>query len=124
MKIEMLNNPTLDYVDSGIGMCWDKGAYGSDTEKGKERIIRICKKYKHKSMMRFATYIFRVIGSSNEIYDVFKGYKYAVVKGNKDNYIVKISAQGLDEITLPDFIKQDIIPENHKFLFVKEGDKI
>jgi thymidylate synthase (FAD) len=60
MKVELLNKPTLEYVDTGVGMCWGKGGYGADTEKGKERIERVCNKFRHASMLRFATYIFKV----------------------------------------------------------------
>lgn len=60
MKVTLLNNPTLEFVDTGVGMCWGKGGYGADTEKGKERIERVCNKFRHASMLRFVTYIFKV----------------------------------------------------------------
>jgi len=60
MKVVLLNQPTLSFVDNGVGMCWDKGPYGCDTDKGKERIDRVCNKFKHSSMLRFVQYIFEV----------------------------------------------------------------
>ena len=59
MKIELINNPTLKFVDSGIGRCYNKGSY-SDIEKRDKRISNVCNKYKHKSMLRFVNYIFYV----------------------------------------------------------------
>ncbi len=60
MKVELLNNPTLEYVDNAIGQCWDKGPFGCETDKGIERIDRICNKFKHASMLRFVTYIVEI----------------------------------------------------------------
>lgn len=60
MKVKLINNPTLDFVDTGIGMCWGKGGYGAETEKGKSRIDRVCNKFHHASMLRFVQYIFEV----------------------------------------------------------------
>ncbi len=60
MKVELINQPTLEFVDSAVGQCWGKGKYGADTAKGKERIDKVCNKFKHASMLRFATYIFKV----------------------------------------------------------------
>jgi len=29
MEVKLINKPTLEFIDSGIGMCWDKGSYSS-----------------------------------------------------------------------------------------------
>ena len=58
MKVKLVNKPTLEFVDSAIGKCWGKGSYGADTQKGVERIDRVCNKRKHGSMLRFVHYIF------------------------------------------------------------------
>ena len=53
MKVTLLNKPTLEFIDSGIGFCWNKGAYGADTEKGIARIDRVCNKMHHSSGCSF-----------------------------------------------------------------------
>ena len=70
MKVKLINKPTLDFVDSGVGMCWGKGAYGADTTKGFERIVRVCNKNKHNSMLRFANYIFVVELSTSALLEL------------------------------------------------------
>ena len=34
MEVKLINKPTLEFIDSGIGMCLGKGCYGTDNEKG------------------------------------------------------------------------------------------
>jgi thymidylate synthase ThyX len=58
MKVKLINDPTTNFIDKAIGQCWGKGAYGHETEKGRERIDRICNKMKHSSMLRFTHFIF------------------------------------------------------------------
>ena len=81
MKVTLLNNPTLNFVDSGVGMCWDKGSYGADTDKGKERIDRVCNKFQHSSMLRFVQYIFECELSTSALLEFTRhqvGVDYAV----------------------------------------------
>jgi len=81
MKVTLLNEPTLEFVDLGIGMCWGKGGYGSDTDKGKERIERVCNKNQHSSMLRFVQYIFEVELSTSALLEWTRhqvGVDYAV----------------------------------------------
>ena len=81
MKVTLLNNPTLEFVDSGIGMCWDKGKYNPNTEKGKGRIDRVCNKNQHSSMLRFVQYIFEVELSTSALLEWTRhqvGVDYAV----------------------------------------------
>ena len=94
MKVELINKPTLDYIDTGIGMCWNKGGYGADTDKGRERINRVCNKNQHSSMLRFAQYIFRVELSTSALLEFTRhqvGVDYAVkstrycTKSDSDN---------------------------------------
>lgn len=80
MKVTLLNKPTLEFVDSGIGECYDKGAYGLN-EKGLDRIDRICNQLQHSSMLRFADYIFRVELSTSALLEWTRhqvGVEYAV----------------------------------------------
>lgn len=80
MKVRLLNKPTLEFVDSGIGECYDKGAYGLN-DKGLERIDRICNQLQHSSMLRFADYIFQVELSTSALLEWTRhqvGVEYAV----------------------------------------------
>ena len=81
MQVTLLNQPTLDFVDTGIGKCWGKGGYGADTEKGKARIDRVCNKFHHSSMLRFVQYIFDVKLSTSALLEWTRhqvGVDYAV----------------------------------------------
>lgn len=100
MKVKLLNNPTLDFIDSGIGKCYKKGAYGVDSEKGINRIDRVCNKMQHDSMLRFATYIFDVDLSTSALLEWTRhsaGVDYAVestryvTKQNPDSIKVELS---------------------------------
>lgn len=104
MRVELINHPTLHYVDTGIGMCWDKGAYGSYTEKGKERIERVCNKNQHSSMLRFVHYIFEVELSTSALLEWTRhqvGVDYAVkstrycTKQNTDDIKIEMSRNDL-----------------------------
>jgi len=81
MQVELLNSPTLAFVDTGIGMCWGKGGYGADSTKGLERIDRVCNKLQHSSMLRFVQYIFEVKLSTSALLEWTRhqvGVDYAV----------------------------------------------
>lgn len=81
MKAILLNKPTLSFIDSAIGECYDKGAYGIDNEKGINRIDRICNQMQHDSMLRFADYIFQVELSTSALLEWTRhqvGVDYAV----------------------------------------------
>ncbi len=99
MKVKLLNKPSLEFVDSGIGMCWDKGSYGLD-EKGIERIDRVCNKNQHSSMLRFVNYVFEVELSTSALLEWTRhqvGVDYAVkstrycTKQNPDDIKVELS---------------------------------
>ena len=70
MKVKLLNKPTSKFIDSGVGMCWDKGAYGHTTEKGMERMDRVCNKNQHSSMLRFMSFIFEVELSTSALLEL------------------------------------------------------
>lgn len=82
MKVTLLNTPTLAFVDTGIGMCWDKGGYlDTDETKGHERIDRVCNKFHHSSMLRFVQYIYEVELSTSALLEWTRhqvGVDYAV----------------------------------------------
>jgi thymidylate synthase (FAD) len=70
MKVELINTPTLEFIDSGIGKCYNKGSYYPDIAKGNGRIDRICNKMKHASMLRFVHYIFDVECSTSVLLEM------------------------------------------------------
>ena len=107
--VKLLNKPTLEFVDSGVGMCWDKGSYGANTDKGKERIDRVCNKFHHSSMLRFTTYIFEVELSTSALLEWTRhqvGVDYAVkstrycTKQNPDDIRVELSRNNLVNLLL------------------------
>lgn len=95
MEVKLINKPTLEFIDSGIGMCWDKGSYGTDNEKGLARIDRVCNKMKHSSMLRFADYIFHVELSTSALIEWTRhqvGVDYAVTS---TRYVTKQNVEGI-----------------------------
>jgi len=60
MKATLINIPSLEFVDNGIGKCYNKGKYYPNEDRGNKRIDRICNKMKHSSMLRFVHYVFNV----------------------------------------------------------------
>lgn len=99
MQVKLMNNPTIEFIDSAVGQCWDKGPYGTG-EEGIKRIDRVCNKMHHSSMLRFATYIFEVELSTSALLEWTRhqvGVDYAVkstrycTKQNPDNIAVELS---------------------------------
>ena len=116
MKVKLINNPTLDFVDSAVGACWGKGGYGADTDKGKERIERVCNKFRHASMLRFASYIFQVELSTSALLEwtrhqhadyAVKSTRYCT-KQNPDAIAVELSRNVLVNTMLTRHIEEII----------------
>lgn len=100
MEVKLINVPTLEFVDSAIGQCWGKGAYGVDNTKGLERIDRVCNKFQHSSMLRFVNYVFECKASTSVLIELSRhtqGVNLAVkstrycTKGSVDNIEVDYS---------------------------------
>ena len=100
MKVKLINIPTSEFIDSGVGMCWNKGKYGSTTEKGIERIDRVCNKFQHSSMLRFMQFIYEIELSTSALLEFTRhqvGVDYAVMstryctKQNIDNIEYELS---------------------------------
>ncbi len=116
MKVQLINNPTLEFVDSAVGACWGKGGYGADTDKGKERIERVCNKFRHASMLRFASYIFQVELSTSALLEwtrhqhadyAVKSTRYCT-KQNPDAITVELSKNDLVNTMLTRHIEEII----------------
>ena len=63
MKVKLINEPTLEYADWGIGMCYDKGCY-TDPGKREKRINNVANVYKHSSVLELIDYVFEVEAST------------------------------------------------------------
>jgi len=99
MRVTLLNDPTLEYIDNAIGFCWNKGPYGTG-EEGVARIDRVCNKFKHASMLRFTSYIFELEMSTSALLEFSRhqvGINLAVMstryctKQNPDLITVELS---------------------------------
>lgn len=123
MQITLINKPTLQFVDTGIGMCWGKGGYGADTKKGQERIDRVCNKFHHSSMLRFVQYVFEVELSTSALLEWTRhqvGVDYAVkstrycTKQDGDNILIEYSRNDLVNGLLDNHIQdiKTLIKEN------------
>lgn len=125
MKVELLNNPTLQFVDTGIGMCWGKGGYGEDTDKGKERIDRVCNKLRHSSMLRFATYIFRVELSTSALLE-WTRHQHADYAVKSSRYCTKQDPDAITvELSNSDKVNELLIRHTNEIInFIKENKSI
>jgi thymidylate synthase (FAD) len=126
MYCKLINKPTLEFIDSGVGMCYDKGSYGTDNQKGLDRIDRVCNKLQHDSMLRFATYIFEVDLSTSSLLEHTRhstGVDYAVrstryvTKQNPDNIKIQLSNNEIVNQMLNRHIEEikELIKDNPSF---------
>lgn len=69
MKVQLINQPTLDYTDWAIGECYDKGCY-SDPEAKAKRINKIANVYKHSSVLEFTEYVFEITASTKVLLEM------------------------------------------------------
>jgi thymidylate synthase (FAD) len=69
MKVELINSPTVEYVDNAIGQCYDKGCY-VDPEKIHKRINNVANVNKHSSVLEFAEVIFEVTASTKVLLEM------------------------------------------------------
>jgi len=63
MKVELINEPTLEFTDKAIGECYDKGCY-TDVDKRDNRIKKVALKAKHSSVLEFTEFIFEITAST------------------------------------------------------------
>ena len=89
MKVTLLNQPNLDLVDIGVGMCWGKGPYGTDTAKGIERIDRVCNQYKHGSILEHTTYTFQIEGVSRALLQELARHRMQALSVESTRYTTK-----------------------------------
>ena len=69
MKVELIHTNGLEFIDSGIGLCYDKGIY-CDVEKRDNRIKKVALKFKHSSVLEFTNFIFDVTASTKVLLEM------------------------------------------------------
>lgn len=68
MLVKLLNTPDLSYVDTSIGMCYDKGCYTGD--RMHNRIQRVANVSKHSSVLEFTDAIFEITASTKVLLEM------------------------------------------------------
>ena len=125
MKVELLNDPTLEFVDTGIGQCWDLGPYGSDTEKGIARMDRVCNKFKHASMLRFCHLIFQVEISTSVLLEASRhqvGVDWSV---KSTRYCIKRGSEGINvELSRNDEVNEMLVRHVKEIIELIDTSKI
>jgi len=104
MQVELLHTNGLDYSDSAIGLCYDKGCY-LEPDKRDKRIKKVALKHKHSSTIEFTNFIFEIHASTKVLLEMTrhrianyacKSSRYTLNKGEiifestGDNYIDRI----------------------------------
>lgn len=59
MKVKLLHTNGLEFIDSALGECYDKGCY-TDVYARDKRIKNIALKKKHESVLEFGNFIFQI----------------------------------------------------------------
>jgi len=70
MKVKLLNNPTLEYSDYGLGLCYSAGPYIDNPEKMHKRLDRVCNKLQHSSLLEFTNFIFQIEASTKVLLEM------------------------------------------------------
>ena len=65
----MLHTNGLQFSDSAIGLCYDKGVY-QDPEKRDSRIKKVALKHKHSSTIEFTNFIFEIEASTKVLLEM------------------------------------------------------
>ena len=69
MQVKLLNNPTLEFSDSAIGLCYDKGPY-ADPVKRDKRITKVALKHKHSSTIEFTNFVFDITATTKVLLEM------------------------------------------------------
>ena len=69
MKVELIHTNGLEFSDSAIGLCYDKGCY-TDAEARDRRIKKVALKHKHSSTIEFTNFIFDVTASTKVLLEM------------------------------------------------------
>ena len=69
MQVKLLHTNGLEFSDSAIGLCYDKGCY-TDIEKRDKRITKVALKHKHSSTIEFTNFIFEIEASTKVLLEM------------------------------------------------------
>ena len=69
MEVKLLHTNGLEFSDSAIGLCYDKGCY-TDPESRDKRIKKVALKHKHSSTIEFTNFIFEITGSTKALLEM------------------------------------------------------
>lgn len=69
MEVRLLHTNGLDFSDSAIGLCYDKGCY-TDPDKRDKRITKVALKHKHSSTIEFTNFIFEITASTKVLLEM------------------------------------------------------
>ena len=111
MQVKLLHCNGLDYVDSAIGMCYDKGCY-IDSDKRDKRITKVALKHKHSSTIEFCNFIFEIEASTKVLLEMTrhrmanyaaKSTRYTL---NKGDISFESTGNELVDRTIHSYLKQ------------------
>jgi len=69
MKVELINEPSLELVDKARSECYDKPIH-TNPEKREKSINNVCNVYKHSSLLEFADYIFEITADTKVLLEM------------------------------------------------------
>ena len=69
MKVRLLHTNGLEFADSAIGLCYDKGCH-TDIEKRDNRIKKVALMNKHSSTIEFVNFIFEIEASTKVLLEM------------------------------------------------------
>jgi thymidylate synthase (FAD) len=118
MKVKLLNKPQLEFIDSAIGECYDKGCY-TDISKRDERINKVANKMKHSSVLEFTDVIFQITASTKVLLEMTR-HRHANYACKSSRYTINKS-EIVFEKTGDDEIDKEL--ENFKLRIIRQIGK-
>ena len=118
MKVTLLHTNGLEFSDSAIGLCYDKGCYADPVARDK-RITKVALKHKHSSTIEFTNFIFSIEASTKVLLEMSrhriasyacKSSRYTLNKGEiifestGDDFVDELLNQW--KLTIEDVINQ------------------
>jgi thymidylate synthase ThyX len=95
MKVVLLNEPNIDYIDNSIGQCYDKGCY-KDAEKKANRITKVANVSKHSSVLEFTDAIFEITASTKVLLEMTR-HRMASYACKSSRYCLSGDLKDIDE---------------------------
>jgi hypothetical protein len=118
VKVELLHTNGLEFSDSAIGLCYDKGCHVDPIARDR-RITKVALKHKHSSTIEFTNFIFSIEASTKvllEMENQFSTYKYVnITKVNETKILLRLNGRTVAEKPLPYWVYEQI-PESMRYL--------